>query len=56
MTVASDNIIEFIPPMKIEEGNVYREDDITYKCIQTSKLPISNKLKDLVNYYVEIVK
>ena len=56
MTVASDNIIEFIPPMKIEEGNIYREDDITYKCIQTSKLPISNKLKDLVNYYVEIVK
>lgn len=56
MTVASDNTIEFIPPMKIEEGKIYIEDDITYKCIQTSKLPISNKLKDLVNYYVEIVK
>ena len=56
MTVASDNTIEFIPPMKIEEGNIYREDGITYKCIQTSRLPISNKLKDLVNYYVEIVK
>lgn len=48
--------INFVPPMLIEQGKQYKEDRITYECIQTSKLPISNKLKDLVGYYVKVVK
>lgn len=54
-TVSSETIIDFVPPMPIEKGKLYRENGIIYECIQTSKLPISNKLSDLVGYYVEIV-
>lgn len=52
----SEDIIDFNPPMIIEKGKLYKEDTIVYECIQTSKLPISNKLKDLVGYYVKIIK
>lgn len=48
--------INFVPPMLIQQGKWYKEDGVTYECIQTSKLPISNKLKDLVGYYVKVVK
>lgn len=50
----TEEVIDFISPMIIEKGKLYREDNVVYECIQTSKLPISNKLKDLVNYYVKI--
>lgn len=52
----TSTIIDFVPPMIIEQGKKYKEDKIVYECIQTSKLPISNKLKDLVGYYVKVVK
>lgn len=48
--------INFVSPMLIQQGKWYKEDGVTYECIQTSKLPISNKLKDLVGYYVKVVK
>lgn len=51
----SENVIDFVPPMPIENGKLYRENGIIYRCIQTSKLSISNKLSDLVGYYVEVV-
>lgn len=51
----SEDVIDFVPPMSIEKGKLYKENGIIYECIQTSKLPISNKLSDLVGYYVEIV-
>ena len=51
--MAEDGVIDFVPPMIIERGKLYKEDEIIYECIQTSKLPISNKLKDLVGYYVK---
>lgn len=51
----SENIIDFVPPMPIENGKLYKENGIVYRCIQTSKLSISNKLSDLVGYYVELV-
>ena len=54
-TVSSETVIDFVPPMSIENDKLYRENGIVYKCIQTSRLPISNKLADLVGYYVEIV-
>ena len=50
------NTIDFVPPMIIEKGKFYREGGIVYECTQTSKLPISNKLKDLVDFYVKISK
>lgn len=49
------DVIDFIPPMMIEKGKLYKEDGITYECIQSSKSEISNKLKDLVGYYVNII-
>ena len=51
----SENIIDFAPPMPIEKGKLYKENGIVYRCIQTSKLSVSNKLSDLVGYYVELV-
>lgn len=50
----SIDVIDFVSPMKIENGKYYKENGVIYKCIQTSKLSISNKLADLVGYYVEI--
>lgn len=55
MSLVSE-VTQFVPPMSIEKGMYYSEDGVTYKCIQSSKLPISNKLKDLIGYYVEEVK
>lgn len=49
---SKEDAIDFVPPMIIEKGKLYKEDGVTYECIQTSKLPISNKLKDLVGFYV----
>lgn len=49
-------IIDFKSPMMIEKGKQYKEDGVIYECIQSSKLPISNKLKDLLGFYVKIIK
>lgn len=52
----TENIIDFISPMTLESGKLYRENGIVYKCIQSSKLSVSNKLSDLIGYYVEVYK
>lgn len=52
----SSDIISFIPPMPLEKGKLYSENGVVYLCTQSSKVPISNKLSDLVGYYVEINK
>lgn len=54
-TRSSETVIDFVPPMPLEKDKLYKENGIVYRCIQTSKLPISNKLSDLVGYYVELV-
>lgn len=54
-TRSSETVIDFIPPMPLEKGRLYKENGIVYRCIQTSKLSISNKLSDLVGHYVELV-
>lgn len=51
----TESVTEFILPMPLEKGKLYSENGVTYRCIQTSKLSISNKLSDLVGHYVEIV-
>lgn len=55
-TVSSETIIDFISSMTLEINKLYREEGVVYKCIQSSKLPVSNKLADLIGYYVEIYK
>lgn len=57
-TLSNESLLieDFIPPMKIEKDHYYKENGIVYKCIQSSKLSISNSLKDLIGYYVEIYK
>lgn len=52
---SSETVIDFIPPMPLEKGKLYKENGVVYRCIQTSKLSISNKLSDLVGHYVELV-
>lgn len=52
---SSETVIDFVPPMPLEKGKLYKENGIVYRCIQTSKLSISNKLSDLVGHYVELV-
>lgn len=47
-------VIVYTPPMTIEKGKLYSEDGVIYECIQTSKVAISNKLKDLIGYYVKV--
>lgn len=54
-TRSSETVIDFVPPMPLEKGKLYKENGIVYRCIQTSKLSISNKLSDLVGHYVELV-
>lgn len=54
-TTVDDGIIDFVPPMPLTKDKLYREDGIIYKCTQTSRLSISNKLSDLVGHYVEVV-
>lgn len=49
-------IIDFKPPMILEKGQYYRENGIVYECIQSSKLSVSNKLRDLVGFYVKTVE
>lgn len=51
----SINVIDFKPPMTLQKGTYYKEDNIVYKCTQSTKIPISNKLKDLVGYYVTTI-
>lgn len=52
---SSETVIDFVPPMPLEKGKLYKENGIVYRCVQTSKLSISNKLSDLVGHYVELV-
>lgn len=52
---SSETVIDFVPPMPLEKGKLYKENGIVYRCIQTSKLSISNKLSDLIGHYVELV-
>lgn len=51
----TESVTEFVPPMPLEKGKLYIENGIVYRCTQTSKLSISNKLSDLIGHYVEIV-
>lgn len=56
LSMTTETVIEFTPPMIIEKDKLYSENGVVYVCTQSSKIPISNKLSDLVGYYVEINK
>lgn len=51
---SESKVIDFVPPMKLEAGSLYKEDGIVYRCTQSTKISV-NKLVPLVGVYVEVV-
>lgn len=47
--------IPYIPPMEIEEGKYYTEDEVLYKCTRSSGTALTHDLASLVGLYVEKV-
>jgi hypothetical protein len=47
--------IPYIPPMEIEEGKYYTEDEVLYKCTRSSGTALNHDLASLVGLYVEKV-
>lgn len=41
--------------MELEEGRYYIQDDVIYRCIRDTEVPVYHALKDLVGLYVEVV-
>lgn len=46
--------IPYTPPMEIFEGKYYTQNDVLYKCIRDSGIPLSHDLSALVGTYVEV--
>lgn len=46
--------IHYTPPMEIFEGKYYTQNEVLYKCIRDSGIPLSHDLSALVGTYVEI--
>lgn len=46
--------IPYTPPMEIFEGKYYTQNDVLYKCIMDSGIPLSHDLSALVGTYVEV--
>lgn len=47
--------IPYTPPMEIFKDKYYIQDNIKYKCIRNSELPLSHNLNSLIGTYVEKV-
>lgn len=47
--------IPYTPPMEIFKNKYYTQNDILYKCIRDSGIPLSHDLSALVGLYVEII-
>lgn len=50
-----DDPIPYTPPMQIYVGKYYTQNDVLYKCIRDSGIPLSHDLSALVGTYVETV-
>lgn len=46
--------IPYTPPMEIFEGKYYTQNEVLYKCVRDSGIPLSYDLSALVGTYVEI--
>lgn len=45
--------IPYVPPMELFDGKYYIQDEVKYKCIRNSGMPLSHNLIDLIGLYVE---
>lgn len=54
-TGTQEDPIPYTPPMEIFEGKYYIQNEIIYKCIRNSGIPLSHDLSALVGIYVELV-
>lgn len=49
------NPIPYNNNMELIEGKYYSQNNIIYKCIRSTEIPVYNNLADLVGIYVEVV-
>lgn len=54
-TGEKDDPIPYTPPMEIEAGKYYTEDEVLYLCTRDSGVALTHTLRDLVGIYVDIV-
>lgn len=54
-TGEKDDPIPYTPPMEIESGKYYTEDEVLYLCTRDSGVALTHALRDLVGIYVDIV-
>lgn len=54
-TGEKDDPIPYTPPMGIEAGKYYTEDEVLYLCTRDSGVALTHALRDLVGVYVEII-
>lgn len=54
-TGEKDDPIPYTPPMEIEAGKYYTEDEVLYLCTRDSGVALTHALRDLVGVYVEII-
>lgn len=54
-TGEKDDPIPYTPPMEIEAGKYYTEDEVLYLCTRDSGVALTHALRDLVGIYVDIV-
>lgn len=54
-TGEKDDPIPYAPPMEIEAGKYYTEDEVLYVCTRDSGVALTHALRDLVGIYVDKV-
>lgn len=55
-TGEKDDPIPYTPPMEIEAGKYYTEDEVLYLCTRDSGVALTHALRDLVGIYVDVIK
>lgn len=54
-TGEKDDPIPYTPPMEIEAGKYYTEDEVLYLCTRDSGVALTHALRDLVGIYVDVI-
>lgn len=50
-----DNPIPYNNNMELIENKYYSQNDVVYRCIRSTGIPVYNNLADLVGIYVEVI-
>ena len=50
-----DNPIPYNNNMELFENKYYSQNDVVYRCIRSTGIPVYNNLADLVGIYVEVI-